>query len=89
MGETTAVFEDLFSYMNSLKKILDVKPDIIYPGHGPVVKDGVDRIKYFINHRNKRNEQILAALKDNKQALDELEIVKIVYVVFKKTLDLF
>lgn len=81
LGETTAVFEDLFSYMNSLKKILDFKPTTIYPGHGPVIKDGVNRIEYFIAHRNKRNEQILTALKESKEPLDELKIVKIVYVV--------
>lgn len=81
LGETTAVFEDLFSYMNSLRKILDLKPETIYPGHGPVIKDGVQRIEYFIAHRNKRNEQILQALKENNDPLDELEIVKIVYVV--------
>lgn len=67
--------------MNSLRKILDLKPKIIYPGHGPVVNDGVNRIEYFISHRNKRNEQILAVLKDSENALDKLDIVKIVYVV--------
>jgi glyoxylase-like metal-dependent hydrolase (beta-lactamase superfamily II) len=82
LGETTANFEDLFTYMNSLRKILDqFKPDIIYPGHGPVVKDGIDRIQAYINHRNKRNEQIMATLRESNQALDEFEIVKIVYVV--------
>ncbi|XP_060553178.1 endoribonuclease LACTB2-like [Ruditapes philippinarum] len=33
LGESTAVFEDLHSYMQSLQKILDLKPSILYPGN--------------------------------------------------------
>lgn len=72
--------------MNSLKKILDVKPDVIYPGHGPAVKNGVDRIRLYIDHRNKRNEQILDALKNSKEPLDPEQLVKLIYEVMFLTL---
>lgn len=63
LGETSAEFEDLYDYMNSLQRIASIKPDHIYPGHGPLVKDGQKRIKDYIEHRNKRNGQILEALR--------------------------
>merc|ERR1719219_574744 len=64
--------------MKSLEKILDLNPSVIYPGHGPVVTDPVQKIQYYIQHRQQREEQILSTIADSGP-LDSWQIVKIVY----------
>lgn len=80
LGEGTAVFEDLYDYMKSLNTILDLKPDIICPGHGPCVKDPIAKINYYINHRNERERQIFQVLSTNRRSMfTAFDIVKEVY----------
>lgn len=38
LGEGSAVFEDLYTYMKSLNLILNQSPSIIYPAHGNILK---------------------------------------------------
>lgn len=81
LGEGTAVFEDLYSYMRSLQDILDIDPAIIYPGHGNVINDPTDKINFYIDHRMEREQQILEALSNNrKQFFGENDLVNIIYV---------
>ncbi|CAK9799146.1 Endoribonuclease LACTB2 [Anthophora quadrimaculata] len=82
LGEGTAIFEDLFTYMASLKKIMAMKPSTIYPGHGPVIKDPETVINYYIQHRLRRENEILNVLQENAKetAISEMEIVKHMYL---------
>ncbi|KAH9038975.1 Metallo-hydrolase/oxidoreductase [Lactarius pseudohatsudake] len=64
LGQGTAVFEDLYEYLASLHKKYDArdKYDVLYPGHGPVVSDGAQTIRAYIDHRLERESQVLAVL---------------------------
>ncbi|XP_011568241.3 beta-lactamase-like protein 2 homolog [Plutella xylostella] len=80
LGEGTAVFEDLYTYMLSLNRILELNPDVIYPGHGNVVEDPMKKIQYYIAHRNQREAQIFEALRNNAdKQMNEMDLVKMIY----------
>jgi len=78
LGEGTAVFESLYHYMKSLEKILQLKPDVIYPGHGPVIEDPIPKIEFYIKHRLAREEQILSCVRGSN-GVTSMDIVKTVY----------
>ncbi|KAL0101608.1 hypothetical protein PUN28_019026 [Cardiocondyla obscurior] len=81
LGEGTSVFEDLHDYMLSLRKILELKPKMIYPGHGPVLDDPLPRIQYYIKHRLQRENEILWMLQEEggDKSMTEMDIVKKIY----------
>lgn len=65
LGQGTAVFEDLATYIASLKSMLQFVGgvyDALYPGHGPVVPNGKELISGYIKHRLEREAQILKFL---------------------------
>jgi hypothetical protein len=39
------------------------------------------KIEYYINHRNKREEEILGVLKEKGTTMSEMDLVKIIYIV--------
>jgi len=80
LGEGTAVFEDLYTYMNSLKRILGIGPQVVYPGHGKVVSDPTEKIKFYIDHRNERESQIMSFLREKHPSpVTSKEIVEKLY----------
>jgi glyoxylase-like metal-dependent hydrolase (beta-lactamase superfamily II) len=53
---------DMGLYMESLHKLLTYESRIIAPGHGPVIEDPKANLERLIEHRLRRERQILAIL---------------------------
>ena len=68
--------------MHTLNKMLEVKPDIIYPSHGPVVPHPQKYISHYIQHRHSRESQILQTLQTDIAQTSE-ELVDKIYTVIK------
>ncbi|WVR09473.1 hypothetical protein IAU60_006540 [Kwoniella sp. DSM 27419] len=67
LGSGTTVFQDLSSYMTSLRTLLALKPNVLYPAHGPHVPDAAlsrAHIEEYIAHRQAREDQIISIFQD-------------------------
>jgi glyoxylase-like metal-dependent hydrolase (beta-lactamase superfamily II) len=66
LGRGTTVVEwpggDMTHYLASLRLLLDLRPERLYPGHGPLVGDAVARVEGYLAHRLDREAQVLTAL---------------------------
>lgn len=64
-GSTTVIPPDdgdLGDYLASLRRVLDLDVETIYPGHGPTLRPARPVIEGYIAHRLAREAQIVAAL---------------------------
>jgi glyoxylase-like metal-dependent hydrolase (beta-lactamase superfamily II) len=56
---------DLTAYLESLRRVLDLGPSALYPGHGPeMTEDPTAVVRFYLNHRDYRQRQILTVLMD-------------------------
>lgn len=62
LGHGTAVFEDLAAYLASLDRMRGLFRGRAYPGHGPPLDDGPATILEYVQHRQKREAQVLEVL---------------------------
>jgi len=64
LGGSTVVVEHMGDYLESLQRIIDLKPKTIYPGHGRIVRKPEEWLHHYIEHRLNRERSILAAVED-------------------------
>lgn len=66
LGTGTAVLDEapgaLRDYLGSLERLRELSPGTIYPGHGPIVSDGVAKLTEYYEHRQLRVRQVVDAL---------------------------
>ncbi len=81
-GTGTVVVDDqpgaLVQYLASLERVLALQPKTIYPGHGPLVENGVARLREYLDHRKQRVRQVVQALTDHGPSSVE-ELVATIY----------
>jgi glyoxylase-like metal-dependent hydrolase (beta-lactamase superfamily II) len=63
---------DMAIYIDSLRKLLNYDIAMIYPGHGPPIKEAKRKIEELIQHRLEREEQVIAGLRQGKSTVREL-----------------
>ena len=76
LGQGTSVVDppdgDMGAYVRSLRKLRELEPSAISPGHGPPILTPIGRLDYYIRHREQREEQVLAALASGKRTPSEM-----------------
>ena len=72
LGNSSSSVRNLKQYMASLETLAGLKPDIICPGHGQIIKNGTARVEGYIRHRTGREDQVLAALSSGVESVDDI-----------------
>ncbi|KAF4453745.1 putative metallo-beta-lactamase domain protein [Fusarium austroafricanum] len=70
LGQGTAVFEDLITYLRSLGEMEHLFRGRAYPGHGPVIENGPAKIAEYIAHRRQREEQVIQTLRTGPDGVE-------------------
>jgi len=62
----------LRTYQETLRRLLALNPTRIGPGHGPPLADGVGVLRYYLDHRQDRENQVLARLAQGPSTAQEV-----------------
>jgi glyoxylase-like metal-dependent hydrolase (beta-lactamase superfamily II) len=61
---------DMNMYLEQLRRLSDLKPHLIFPSHGPVIPLPLEKLEYYITHRRKRHQRVLAATSRHNSTAD-------------------
>jgi glyoxylase-like metal-dependent hydrolase (beta-lactamase superfamily II) len=81
-GSTTVIHPgegDMADYMESLRRVRDLSPTMLYPGHGERVDDASALIDEYIRHREEREAQVLDAARHRDRAFIPMDLVPGLY----------
>jgi glyoxylase-like metal-dependent hydrolase (beta-lactamase superfamily II) len=63
---------DLRTYLDSLRRVRDLAPRRMLPGHGPIIEDPIALIDSYIAHRAARERQIVDAMAAGAKTVAEI-----------------
>ncbi len=76
LGRGTSVIDppegDLAQYLRSLRRLRELRPRTIYPGHGPVVLDAMAKLEEYLAHREEREREVLEGLVEGPRTPEQL-----------------
>ena len=72
LGSSSSSVRNLKQYMVSLELLAGLRPNLLCPGHGQVLRNATARVQWYIKHRQEREEQILAAMEGGAAKVDEM-----------------
>jgi glyoxylase-like metal-dependent hydrolase (beta-lactamase superfamily II) len=81
-GTTTVIHPgegDMAEYMDSLRRVRELAPTTVYPGHGERVDDAAALIDEYITHREEREAQVLVAARARDGAFLPMDLVPGLY----------
>ena len=71
LGNSSSSVRNLKQYMESLELMAKQRPAIICPGHGQTIHNGEARIRWQLHHRQEREDQVMAALAEGAETVDD------------------
>jgi glyoxylase-like metal-dependent hydrolase (beta-lactamase superfamily II) len=80
-GTTTVIHPgegDMSDYMRSLRRVRDLRPATLFPGHGERVDDAMALIDEYIAHRLERETQVLEAAR-TRGSFTPMDLVPVLY----------
>jgi glyoxylase-like metal-dependent hydrolase (beta-lactamase superfamily II) len=63
---------DLVKYLRSLARLQELRPRVLYPGHGPIVLRAEAKLAEYVQHRADREGQIVAAMANGSRTIAEI-----------------
>ena len=63
---------DMGEYITGLERLKEMKPKMLFPGHGPLIANPEKLLTKYINHRKKRVGKIMQALSENRTRIREI-----------------
>ena len=63
---------DMDQYLQQLQRLIDLKPHLIFPSHGPVIPLPEKKLKYYLNHRSARHQRVLDAVAAGNSKLAQI-----------------